>query len=72
MEIHFSDTGQAESVKRLYQLKLLRHKGFRVYSFIVGSSSVGLGMGCSLWATMVWISSTVPPRPRQLESKQKS
>ena len=30
----------------------------------VGSSSVGLGMGCSLWATMVWISSTVRPRPR--------
>ena len=35
-----------------------------IYLCWVGSSSVGLGMGCSLWATMAWISSTVPPSPR--------
>lgn len=32
--------------------------------FRVGSSSVGLGMGCSLWAAMAWISSTVRPSPK--------
>lgn len=38
----------------------------------VGSISVGLAMGCSLWATMAWISSTVRPSPRKLLLRQKS
>ena len=38
----------------------------------VGSTSVGLGMGFSLWSTMTRISSTVPLSPRALLLRQKS